>query len=477
MKLLLINPSGGYHHEYPPLGLLSIAACLREDGHQIAFLDDGVLPQPNNQFLSLLNEHAPDVVLISLYTTNISRGYEMIRRIRSERPKVKIIVGGHHATALPEQTLQECPEIDLLVSGEGEKTVAEIISALEGGVGVEQVKGIFISSRDGRQFTFTGERPFIDDLDSLPMPAHDLIKLEDYQKNSISVGHRVGSLVTSRGCPFSCVFCNKSVFKSRIRRRSAENICDEIEYLITEKGVDEIYFQDDLFALDRKWLHEFVSVLHRRRLTLPWRILARVDILRKDDFAMIRKAGCYLVQFGVESGNDEILRDIKKNITKSQVRAAFRDAREVGLLTYGFFIFGHRLDTLKTIAQTFALAKEIRCDFTSFFLLVPFPGTDVYELLPEAQRQDWSRIQYVNWNKGLDPFSICEVPGSQLKAIEEQVNMEYYCRPAYLFFNVLGHRGPLKLMFLKFKWWLTYMRAFAWHLLRFQGRALRRSSC
>lgn len=474
MNTLLINPSGGYHHEYPPLGLLSIAAYLRKDEHHVSFLDDGVLPQPNDRYLQLVEDEAPDCVLLSLYTTNIVRAFEMIRQIRVAKANVKIIVGGHHATALPEETLAECPEIDLLVSGEGEETISELVTVLEQGGRLEGVKGLYIPSDNRERFSFTGERPFIENLDSLPMPAHDLVNLEDYQENPIRVGRRVGSLVTSRGCPFNCVFCNKAVFKSKIRRRSAEKICDEIEYMVSEQGIDEIYFQDDLFALDRKWLHNFVTLLNQRRLNIPWRMLARVDILKKDDFTMVRRAGCYLVQFGVESGNDEILKDIKKNITTNQVRKAFRDARGAGLQTYGFFIFGHRLDTMRTIKQTFALAKEIRCDFTSFFLLVPFPGTAVYELLPESFRRDWARIKYVNWHKEIEPISICGVSGEQLKKIEKQVNMEYYSRIFYLVSNILGHRGPLKLTLLKLRWWITNTRILVLHLLSFQERVLKR---
>lgn len=454
MSILLINPHGGYHHEYPPLGLLYIASYLREKGRRIIFLDEGTVSCPGEEYSSLVEEHRPRFVALSLYTTNISRAYHIITTIKSNFPDCIIIVGGHHATALPGETIEECSAIDYLVAGEGEVTLHELLNAIESGQDIETVKGVYINNgHTSERLRFTGEREYFGNLDALPLPAHDLIDLSAYSQNEIRLGKRVGVMITSRGCPYSCTFCNKAVFKSVTRRRSPANVVQEIRYLIATQRIDEIYFQDDLFALDRRWLAEFLEEMKRNDIALPWRMLARVDILEESDYQSLKKGGCYLVQFGVESGNETVLKDIRKGITTDQVRRAFRMAREAGLQTYGFFIFGHKLDTLGTIRETFELAKDIRCDFTSFFLLVPFPGTAVYSSLTDEYRRDWSRIQYVNWNRGLDPISLCGVPGRLLKCLEQQVNMAYYGRISYLFANVLRF-APFSLFVLKLRWWL-----------------------
>ena len=455
MSILLINPSGGYHHEYPPLGLLYIASVLRDLGRTVSFLDEGALVEPAERFLDAFNTSRPKYVGLTLYTTNLFRAYEIIGRIRERAPDTIIIVGGPHATALPEYTLQECPLIDFLVAGEGEITLTELLANLDAGGDGKNIRGLYVrteTKEDG--IAFTGEREYIADLDALPFPAHDLVNLDAYQKNPISLGKRVGVLITSRGCPYNCTFCNKAVFKSITRRRSPGSVIREIRWLIDTSAIDEIYFQDDLFALDRHWLGEFTRLLRQNNIRLPWRMRARVDILREEDYRALKEVGCYLIQFGVESGDDEILMDINKQITTRQVAEAFAMARHQGLQTYGFFIFGHRLDTYETIVRSFALAKRIRCDFTSFFLLVPFPGTDVYTYLSDDARRDWKRIQYMNWNKGLEPLSICAIPGNELKLFEEQVNMEYFGRIAYLWYNVFSAARP-RLIRLKFRWFFA----------------------
>lgn len=455
MSILLINPSGGYHHEYPPLGLLYIASFLRELGRSVCFFDEGALEDPGDSFWEVFTGFRPKYVGLTLYTTNLSRAYRIIERIRELAPKTIIIVGGPHATALPEYTLQECPQIDFLVAGEGEVTLKELLEDLDAGGDGKNIRGLYVRPQDvDSESVFTGARDYIEDLDALPLPAHDLVDLQAYQKNPISLGKRVGVIITSRGCPYNCKFCNKAVFRSVTRRRSPMSVINEIRWLVDHTAIDEVYFQDDLFALDRRWLEEFTGLLKQNNFQIPWRMLARVDILKEDDFRKLKDAGCYLVQFGVESGNDEILKDINKQITTEQVISAFAMARRQGLQTYGFFIFGHRQDTCQTIVQSLELAKEIHCDFTSFFLLVPFPGTDVYSFLPDDARHDWKRIQYMNWNKELEPLSICSIPGRELKLFEDQVNMEYFGRIAYLWHNVFSCAKP-GMMVIKFRWFLA----------------------
>ena len=442
MKILFINPPGNTPNEYPPLGLLYLASVARKSGYTVDFFDAGI--ENNAKNISLEDDiikFNPDVCALSLYTTNILEAFNIIRWVKTRLPKCKVVVGGHHATALPERTMKECQDIDYLVYGEGEETFVELLNAIDKNYSASEVRGIFY--RANNSIRSTEPREYIEGLDSIPFPAFDLSKDFNYPYDAFVQGRRVGVIVSSRGCPYKCVFCNRAVFKSKYRRRSPGNVVAEMKYQIEKFGVDEIYFMDDLFAINRRWLNEFYLELEENAVKVPWKCLGRVDILSKEDFVRMRKNGCYIIQFGVESGNDKILEDIKKHITVDQARRSFKEARDAGLHTHGFFIFGHRKDDNSSIKQTLKFAQELNPPFISFFLLVPFPGTEVYSYVNSEQRYDWDRIKYYHF--GTLPISVCKIDPRSLVLFADQAFSEFYGRMRYLWQNLFHADSSLKI--------------------------------
>jgi radical SAM superfamily enzyme YgiQ (UPF0313 family) len=447
VRIAIVNPSAGYSQEYPPVGALSLATCAAREGHEVGFFDEGALMDRRETVLDFLDRFRPQMVGLSLYTTNLLHTYWLVRLIRSNHPDARIVVGGPHFTAMPERTLEECPEIDYGVLGEGEITLTKLLEALDQGRGAGDVAGLFLRNGDGLQFT--GARETVKNLDEIPFPDSGFLRGFQYPGDDVRLGSRLGTIVTSRGCPFDCNFCNKSVFGSTYRRRSPEHVAAEIRHQVDVLGIDSVYFQDDLFAVNADWLQRLYRAMEAEGLRLPWKCLGRAGALSAEAYADMARHGCYLVSFGVEAGNPEVLERTGKRLTREQIREGFRQARRAGLQTYGFFIFGHPGEGLEEIRETFAFCRELAPDFVSFFNLVPFPGTGVYELLPDNLKGDWRHIRYTGWHQG-DPISLCELPAVELRRLESEAYPDYYGRVGYLLRNVLGRRAAGQLRRNKF---------------------------
>lgn len=445
MKILLINPKGLTKNEFYPLGLLYLTSVLENKGYNVKLYDGGYLCS-NEKVLELIKDYRPDVCGITLYTTNLNLTFKLISLIKRIFPNIKIITGGPHATALPELTLKECPQIDFLVMGEGEETFIELLEILNDRIKLPEIKGICY--RENSNIKINLARPYIEQLDKIPFPSYHLVRNYSYSGDPIKTGKKIGTIITSRGCPYKCVFCNHAVFGRKYRRRTSKNVVDEIIYLKNELNIDEIYFQDDLFATQKEWLENFYNALDEKKVRVPWKCLGRIGILEKKDYEKMKKYGCYLIQFGVESGNNEILKDIKKGITKELAIKSFFDAKSSGLLTYAFFIVGHRLETYQTVKDTYNLLVSIKPDFVSFFVLVPFPGTEVYSLVEEKEKYNWERIKY--WHFESNPISICSIREDKLEPIRRILENSYYSKLKF-FFIFLFSKSPLPIKIYRFK--------------------------
>lgn len=444
MKIALINLRDGVSkNEYPQLGLLYLASIARQKGHTVDFLDATAKHQTIEGILKELKGLKPDICGLSLYTGGLQVQYKFIKDVKAHFPDCIILVGGPHATALPERTMEECEGIDYLMFGEGEITFAEFIEAVQQNKTNECIDGVCYRL-DGK-IVKNRPRELIADLDFISFPAYDLIYKRDYQYHNrkMEVGRRIAAMVSSRGCPWSCTFCYKETFGTRYRRRSVDNVIAEIRLLIQNYGVDDVTFVDDLFAVNRKWLKEFCQKLKLSDINIHWKCLARVDTLTKDDMVMMKEHGCYGIEFGVESGNEEVLKDINKKITVQQVRRIFIAAKEVGLMTSAYFIFGNRLDTKEAILQTMELAKEIKPDFCGFAVLLPFPGTKLYQMLGEDIKYKWEI--FVSYYGDKHSISLCSLSTEDLQSFGKQASAEYYGRIRYLFDNILSSTHHLKI--------------------------------
>lgn len=441
MKILFVQPGlKEITNEYPPIGLLYLASVARREGHDVDLYDASASGLSLATALEYVVDFEPDILAISLYTIGILQQYDFIRRVKKAIRNCVVVTGGPHATALPEDTMDECPEIDFLVYGEGEQTFAELLSGIGIQADYSKIKGICY--HNGRQVNKNADRPLLDNLDLIPYPSFDLIKKHDfkYARRAFEIFEEKGVVLTSRGCPARCDFCFKATFGNKLRRRSPRNVVAEMIWQIEELGVKEFQFVDDLFAVNSKWLMEFFDELSRNKVSVPWKCLARVNSVTDSEMREMKKYGCYGIEFGVESGNDEILKDISKGITTDQVRKAFMAARDNGLLTFGFFIFGHKRDTDETVRQTFDFATEISPDMPGFAVLLPFPGSRIYEALEDDKKRNWSLFNSY-YNSVSLPLSLCRVSPENLRRYGEQADTEFYGRLSFYFSNIFNRKG------------------------------------
>ncbi|MCK4730469.1 MAG: radical SAM protein [Candidatus Aenigmarchaeota archaeon] len=311
---------------------------------------------------TLINQIGPETKYfgISSMTHEILSAHELARKVKQKRPDIKIIIGGCHGTALPKQTLEEFNYFDIVVIGEGEETLIEIMKSKT----LSKVKGV--AFRKDKEIIVNERREYID-IDSITP------KWDDFRPAKFYI---VGC---SRGCPFQCVFCMR-VLGNKVRQRSIAKVIKELKYLVEEMGAEEIFFSDETFTLDKKFVNEFCSALRKEQLhkKMKWWIQTRSGTVNEDILKNIKNAGCYKLGFGVESGDEEIIKIIKKGISLEQVEKDVKLAKKLKFVTCSYFIIGHPGDTKKTIWKTIKFASKINTYETSFGIMIPYPGTEVY---------------------------------------------------------------------------------------------------
>jgi radical SAM superfamily enzyme YgiQ (UPF0313 family) len=390
MHVLLINPFYPISETpSPPLGLAYLAAALEHAGVEVRVLDLVVYPYSEEMLADLLSEFKPALVGLTAVSMNVDRALSMARDVKRLAGHAVTVLGGPHATFSPAETLNACSALDIIVLGEGERTIVELSAAIEADAGLAKVKGI--AYRDGSAIRFTPRRGFIRDLDSLPMPARRLLPLGRYRALGMPI-----TMITSRGCPHACIFCvGRRMVGARVRFRSAPRVVDELAGL-AGLGFHQVNLADDLFTADRSRCAAVCDEIIRRGLWIKWTAFARVDTVSTELLAKMKAAGCTAVSFGIESGNPGILKSVKKGITLEQVVAAVDMCADAGVTPYASFILGLPGETPDTLAETIAFGRRLeqRGLVYGFHLLAPFPGTEVRERSGELGirilTHDWS---------------------------------------------------------------------------------------
>lgn len=369
MKILLINPkSTTGKARWLPLGLGYIAAVLKEAGFTVKVMDGEITD---------MQDFMPDVVGISAMTPQIEEAWNIAEQIKQVLPLTTIVLGGVHPTTLPLESLSR-DYIDIVVLGEGEITMKELCLAIRDKTPLLDVKGIIYKEKIGH-IIGTKPRELIENLDTLPFPARELF---DFPK-SYSPGYYrklpCATILTSRGCPGRCTFCNKSIFGNKFRMRSAKSVVYEMAHLIVDYGIKEFHISDDNFSTDKNRALEICERIICAKLNTTWACSngIRVDFVTQELLDKMKQSGCYRVAFGIESGSPEILRNINKNITLEKVENAVKMAKKAGIVTVGFFMVGNYGETDKTIHETIKFIKKIGLDYTQFTIATPYPGTEL----------------------------------------------------------------------------------------------------
>jgi anaerobic magnesium-protoporphyrin IX monomethyl ester cyclase len=391
MRVLLINPFYPISETpSPPLGLAFLAAALEAAGVEVKILDLVVYPFRLRMLEFLLKQFKPQMVGVTAVTMTFDKAVNIIREVKRIDPEILTVMGGPHVTFCARETLQDYPELDVVVLGEGEKTVVELARAAEARLDRPAVEGI--AFRNGSEICLTAPREFIPNLDTLPPPARHLLPLGRYRALGMPI-----SLTTSRGCPFKCIFCiGRKMVGTRVRYRNPLKVADELEYL-SRLHFHQINVADDLFTANRKHCLAICDEIIKRKLQVNWTSFARVDTVSDEILQKMSAAGCSAVSFGIESANAEILKTIKKGITLPQVAAAVDMCNRAGIIPHASFILGLPGETPETIKETMEFGRSLQDKGLShgFHLLAPFPGTEVREQSStfniKILTNDWSR--------------------------------------------------------------------------------------
>lgn len=375
---------------FPPLGLGYIAASLKKNGFKVELVDYTFLNK--KEAAKKVQDSNPKIIGIYSMFSMKKKSLELARKFKKNDNL--LIAGGPLPTLNPFEFLRD---FDIIVIGEGEETIVELITCLEKGLELSSVKGIAYKNQE--KIMITPHRNYLRNLDSLPFPSRELFDNESYKAYYLKrFDYTITPMISSRGCPFMCDFCSQPVFGASYRTRSISSIVDEMES-IKKLEYDRIWFADDCFTIDRKHLLNLCSEIQKRDLKISWECLSRADTMDKEVAFKMKEAGCIRVFFGIESGNDRILTLMKKQITKNQAEKAVRIAKSVGLRVGAFFIIGYPGESDSTILDTVRFASKLTLDYISFTLPYPIPGTPLFERMKARisfNLSDWE--EPTNWS-------------------------------------------------------------------------------
>jgi len=392
-KVLLISPPwyrifGGSSFA-SPLGLCYIAAVLEEHGYDVVIynadfknnlelISDREITARYDEYLRILKNinhplwkeiqrvisyQSPDIVGISVTTAKYGSALNISHLVKIFDPKIPVVWGGVHPTILPEETIKN-KDVDIVVRGEGEYTFLDLIENIDN---LNDVLGITYKEND--KIIHNPNRPLIQNLDELPFPArHLLLEKENYPPEAF------GNIFASRGCPYNCIFCaSHKVWTRKVRYRSPENVVDEIKYIQKTFKTHHFRFEDDSFTINKKWVYEICNLLIKEKLNIQWTTETRADIVTDDLIKKMKLAGCKNITIGVESGNEKILKKIKKGITIEQIKNANKILKQNGVGLSAFFMIGFPWETKREINNTISLMKELDPSIAVFSVATPYP--------------------------------------------------------------------------------------------------------
>ncbi len=424
--------------EYP-IYLAYTVAVVEQAGFEVSFMDAIMDELGIEEFAQAVSDFNPRLVLLETSTPSIEFDLATAAAIKAHVPEAFIALLGSHVTYFDRQTVAGNPAVDAVIRGEFEYTAADLARTLDNGGDLSGVLGLTYRDAEG-DVRRNPDRPLFEPLDKMPFPARHLVQ-GDYRAGIYS-GGKPTAMVSSRGCPYRCTFClwPDTMYGHKFRARSAHNVVDEIEEAVRKYGHDEIYFDDDTFTVDRRRVLEICRLIQERGLQkeVEWIAQCRVDTVDRQVLEAMKAANCGYLLFGVESGSPEMLQKMRKGITLDQVRTAFKLAKEVGIKTQAFFLFGIPGETQETIRQTIEFAKELNASSTQFAIAIPHPGTALYE---ECKANGWLTSE--NWADYTAEASLIETPWLSAQEVEQariRAYREYYYRPRFILGEALKVR-------------------------------------
>ena len=429
MKITLVNPpyppSVHSHPPFIPLGLAYLGAVAEKAGHEVTVIDCQAEKLTYETFRSRITKTPSDVIGVTSTTLLYKSAMQLITIVKEIQPQAVTMLGGSHGTFWDENALSEYPSLDVVVRKEGEQTFIELLTKLQTKANFSEVLGVTFR-KDGKIIR-TPDRPFLEDLDSLPFPAHHLLPLNALKHN----GKILFPLFTSRGCVYWCDFCSTvRMFGRGYRMRSPKNVVDEMQLVHDKYGVGQVTFYDDAFSVNRERVVKICEELHSRKLDMTWDCGTRVDMVDRDLLKTMYNAGCIAVWLGVESGSEAMLGAMNKRIKLDQTRTAYKTAHEVGLMTIANTVLGFPGETEQTAWETIRFIKELNPDDVGFYVATPYPGTPMYE---QVKANGWLKVtDFDKYDTAGPTFETPSMSMAKLAEIRYKAYQQFYLRPGYV---------------------------------------------
>ncbi len=450
MKILLVKPYNLSYHIQPSLGLGYLATSLRKS-YNVKILDcikDNIMI---NTFHKVLEDYKPDILGCQLYTCDINFVKKALKIAKNNNKDLVTVVGGPHPSSAPEETFQSMEDVlDFLFMGEAEIGLRKLLDMLNS----EQrdfynVPGL--GWKDKGQIILN-DRLFVEDLDTLSMPAWDIIHPETYPESQHGAFFKkfpIAPIMLTRGCPYPCTFCGGSLISGKkIRRRSIDNVMDEINLLYNKYSIREFHVIDDNFTQDASYAKKFLQRLKDLKLDISWAVPngVRMNTIDEEMLQLMKETGLYLISLGIESGSDDVLRHMKKGTTTSKIRECVKMIRASGIDIAAFFILGFPGETEKTIKDTIRFSTELDIIRANFSIYLPLPGSESYK---ELKRN--CELGGVNW-ENFYFMSTAYVPKGmtrkRLKNLQRLAFAKFYLRPHIIFYNLKAIKSLRHLIFL-----------------------------
>lgn len=428
MKIVLAIPPAFSLTFSPPLGLGYLASVLEREGHQVKIFDFTKKHTKIEDAGEIILKENPDIIGLSITTQKFVGAKKLIEFLRSKNSSIPIVVGGVHITALPEYSLQEL-KVDFGIAGEGERSFPELVKRIQKKRNdFESVKGLIY--RENTKIKINEPQDIIENLDELPFPAWHLIDPRDYPPNPWQLFYKnfpVAPIITTRGCPYSCIYC--AISQKKYRVRNTKLVVDEIEYLINNFNIKEFQVIDDCFNVYREHVQNFCREIINRNLKILWKTPNGVLIKNIDEeiLRLMKQAGCYELWLGIESGVERILEKNKiKKVSLQEVYQKVKLVKDYQIDVGGFFIFGLLGDDLTTISTTINFMVNLPLSFIHIAQAVPVPGS---ELFSEFYIKD-KNLSNINWNDFyfFKPFTLTNISPKKIKSLQRIALFKFYMK-------------------------------------------------
>jgi radical SAM superfamily enzyme YgiQ (UPF0313 family) len=416
-KIILVTPpyeriAKGYEYvkhitnASPSLGLLHLAAEVREHGYQPSIIESDIFDLSIDQVVKQISEQAPAFVGITLFTVGVWCAAEMAQKIKQYSPNTTIIVGGPHISSMGTETMERFKSFDYAVVGEGEEALVQLLDCLSNNGDLKQVPALIYRDNDSSRITQeiiqTPKQAINKDLDRLPMPAWDLLPdfprayrpaVYDFPRSPVA------SIAASRGCPFHCKFCDTSTFGASVRAYSPQRVFEIMQHLQSQYGIKHILFVDDLFTASKNRTTELCNLIIDNNMDITWSCASRVDVVKLETLELMKKAGCWEISFGLESGSEKLLQKMDKSATLAKSVRALEWTRQAGIRSKGLFMLGYPGETLDTIQQTKEFLKKVPLTIMNLTKFTPYPGSPIYRDLYGTNIRDdhWEKMNGMNF--------------------------------------------------------------------------------